>query len=167
MIDPNLPLIDLCRHLDGSVRLETILDLGRQHNLSLPAWDVEQLRPYIQMTAPEPNVMAFIAKFYWMTDVLTDDQACQRVPYENVEDAQREGLDYVELGFSPWFIGERHGLDPAGVVEAVTDGVREAVASGCGRVKVKLIDILSRTCGPETAWWRWRSRFPLTQRGLN
>ncbi|HEY44848.1 MAG TPA: adenosine deaminase, partial [Anaerolineae bacterium] len=45
MIDPNLPLIDLHRHLDGNVRLETIIDLGRQHNLPLPAWDVESLSP--------------------------------------------------------------------------------------------------------------------------
>lgn len=78
MIDPNLPLIDLYRHLDGSVRLETILDLGRQHNLPLPAWDVEQLRPYIRMTPPEPDVMAFIAKFYRMTGVLADHPACRR-----------------------------------------------------------------------------------------
>ena len=35
MIDPALPLIDLHRHLDGSIRLETILDLARQHNLPL------------------------------------------------------------------------------------------------------------------------------------
>ena len=38
MFDPKLPLIDLHRHLDGSIRLETILDLGRQHDLPLPAW---------------------------------------------------------------------------------------------------------------------------------
>ena len=37
MIDPSLPLIDLHRHLDGNVRLQTILDLGREHNLPLPA----------------------------------------------------------------------------------------------------------------------------------
>lgn len=130
MIDPSLTLMDLHRHLDGSVRLETILDLGRQHDLPLPAWDVEQLRPHIQMTQPEPDVMAYIAKFYWLTGVLADYQACQRVAYENVEDTQREGLDYVELRFSPWFMAEPHGLDPAGVVETVTDGVTEAVESG-------------------------------------
>ena len=38
MIDRSLPLVDLHRHLDGNVRLETIIELGRQHNLSLPAF---------------------------------------------------------------------------------------------------------------------------------
>ncbi len=63
MIDPSLPLIDLHRHLDGNLRLETILDLGRKHNLPLPAWDVEGLRPHIQVTEPQPGLMAFFEKF--------------------------------------------------------------------------------------------------------
>jgi adenosine deaminase len=150
MIDPNLPLIDLHRHLDGNVRLETILDLGRQHNLPLPAWDVKGLRPHVQVTQPQPGVMAFIAKFKWMMAVLVDYDACRRVAYENVEDAQREDIDYVELRFSPWFMAESNGLDPMGVVEAVADGV-EAGARDLG-VKANLIGILSRTYGPDVAW---------------
>ena len=63
MIDLTLPLIDLHRHLDGNVRLETILDLGHQHGLSLPAWDLEGLRPHVQVMEPQPGVMAFISKF--------------------------------------------------------------------------------------------------------
>ncbi len=149
MITPTLPLIDLHRHLDGNVRLETILDLGRRHNLDLPAWDVEGLRPHVQVTEPQPGVMAFIAKFKWMMAVLVDYDACRRVAYENVEDARAEGLDYVELRFSPWFMAETHGLDPVGVTEAVVDGVR-AGARDFG-VRVNLIGILSRTYGPETA----------------
>jgi adenosine deaminase len=149
LTDPALPLIDLHRHLDGSLRLETILDLGRKHRLPLPAWDIEGLRPYVQVTSPQPGVMAFIEKFRWMTGVLADLEACQRIACENVEDVQREGLDYVELRFSPWFMAEPHGLDPAGVVEAVADGVEEA--AGRLGMKVKLIGILSRTYGPEIA----------------
>lgn len=156
MIDPNLPLIDLHRHLDGAIRLETILDLGRQHNLPLPAWDLEGLRPHVQIVAGDshpakmPGVMAFIAKFEWMIRVLVDYDACRRVAYENVEDARREGLDYVELRFSPWFMAKAHNLDPAGVVEAVVDGVA-AGRRNLG-VRVNLIGILSRTCGPDVAW---------------
>ena len=150
MIDPNLPLIDLHRHLDGSVRLETILDLGLKHNLPLPARDLEGLRPYVQVTEPQPGVMAFIAKFEWMIRVLVDYDAVRRIAYENVEDAQNEGIDYIELRFSPWFMAEPHGLDPVGVVEAVVDGV-EAGARDTG-VRVGLIGILSRHYGPDIAW---------------
>jgi adenosine deaminase len=156
MIDKTLPLIDLHRHLDGSVRLQTILDLGRQHNLSLPAWDLEGLRPYVQViespssSSTMPGVMAFIAKFKWMTGVLVDYDACRRVAYENVEDACRESIDYVELRFSPWFMAETHSLDPAGVVQATIDGA-QAGARDFG-VRVNLIGIISRTYGPEAGW---------------
>jgi adenosine deaminase len=156
MIDNSLPLIDLHRHLDGNVRLETILDLGRRHNLPLPAWDLEELRPHVQVldtpssSGTMPGVMAFIAKFKWMTEILVDYDACRRVAYENVEDARREGIQYIELRFSPWFMAETHSLDPTGVVEAVVDGA-EAGARAFG-VKVKLIGIISRTYGVDAAW---------------
>jgi adenosine deaminase len=149
MISPNLPLIDLHRHLEGSARLETILDLGRQHNLPLPAWDQEGLRPHVRVMERQPGVMAFIAKFEWIVGVLASLDACQRVAYEAVLDARREGLDYLELRFSPLFMAEPHGLDPAAVVEAVADGAQ--AASRESGLPVKLIGILSRTYGPQLA----------------
>lgn len=150
MIDPSLPLIDLHRHLDGSVRLETILDLGRQHNLALPADDVEGLKPHVHIMDPQPGVMAFIAKFHWMTEVMVNLDACRRIAYENVEDLERQGLDYAELRFSPWFMAEKHQLDPQGVVEAVVEGVQ--TASHDLDIPVGLIGIISRTYGVDTAW---------------
>jgi adenosine deaminase len=149
-IDPQLPFIDLHRHLDGNVRLETILDLGRQHNLSLPAWEIEELRPYIQVTEPKPGVMAFIERFHWMTQILVDYEACRRIAYENVEDARTEGLDYVELRFSPSFMASAHQLDPIRVVQAVCEGI-QAGRSDFGQ-KVNLIGIISRTYGVDAGW---------------
>jgi adenosine deaminase len=148
MIDYDFPLIDLHRHLDGSVRIETILELGRKYNLPLPAWDIENLKPHVQITEPQPGIMAYIAKFEWMVGILVNYTDCQRIAYENVEDAKKEGLDYVELRFSPWFMAEPHGLDPVGVVEAVINGVNEAQREV--DIKVNLIGIISRTYGPNS-----------------
>ena len=150
MIDLELPLIDLHHHLDGSVRLETILDLGLKHNLPLPAKTLEGLRPYVQVSTPQPGVMAFIEKFEWMTGILVDYDACRRVAYENIEDAATTGVDYLELRYSPWFMALAHGLTAEGVVEAVTDGVK-AGERDFG-VRANQIGILSRHYGPETAW---------------
>lgn len=144
-INPNLPLIDLHRHLDGSIRLETILDLGRQHNLPLPAFELEALRPHVQVSEPQPGLLAFFEKFKWQTIVLVDYDACYRVAYENVGDAKNEGIDYIELRFSPWFMAETHGLDPIGVTEAVVNGV--AAGSRDFGVPANLIGIISRTYG--------------------
>jgi adenosine deaminase len=149
MIDSTLPLLDLHHHLDGSVRLETILDLGLKHNLPLPAKTLEGLRPYVQVSDPQPGVMVFIEKFKWMVGVLVDYDACRRIAFENLEDAAREGIDYIELRYSPWFMAESYGLDPQGVVEAVTDGVRAGEREF--GVRANQIGILSRHYGPEIA----------------
>ena len=155
MIDPRFPLIDLHRHLDGSVRLETVLELGREHNLPLPAWDMEGMRPYIQVTEPQPGVMAFIEKFEWLTRILVDYDACRRIAYENIEDAMNEGIDYVELRFSPFFMAEANGLDPQGVVEAIIEGVKSGTEAF--QIQANLIGIISRTYGPEIAWKELKS----------
>lgn len=143
------PLIDLHRHLDGSVRLETILDLGRRHNIPLPGNTLDELRPHVVITTPQPGLIEFLAKFRWMTGVLVDYDACRRVARENVEDAQREGLHYLELRFSPLFMADAHNLDPSKVTSAVIEGVREGEAAT--GVKANLIGILTRTYGPVRA----------------
>lgn len=147
MIHDDLPLIDLHRHLDGSIRLETILDLGRKHNLPLPSFELEVLRPHVQVTVPQPGVMAFIDKFRWMVGVLVDYDACRRVAYENVIDAESEGIDYIELRFSPWFMSEPNQLEPASVVAAIVDGVEEGRRNS--NIRVNLIGIISRTYGQD------------------
>ena len=147
LIDPALPFIDLHRHLDGSIRLETIIDLARQHNIELPGKTVEEIRPHVQVTEPQPGLMAFIAKMLWGTRMLVNGEACRRIARENVEDAQSEGIDYLELRFSPYFMAEPHQLDLAEVIEGVVAGITEGVAAtGVG---VNLIGILSRTYGAE------------------
>ena len=150
MIDKSTPLIDLHRHLDGSIRLETILDLGKKHNIPLPADDLVALRPFVQITEPRPGVLAFFEKFEYMIGVLADYEACSRVAYENVEDAFLEGIDYIELRFSPNFMAKPHQLDPAGVVEAIIEGTDRARRNF--DIKVNLIGILSRTYGPDECW---------------
>jgi adenosine deaminase len=146
-MDLSLPLLDLHRHLDGNVRLQTMLDLARQHNLKLPGDTLAVLGQHVQIHGPLPDLWSFLVKVDLMVSVLADTAACQRIARENVEDAEREGLDYVELRFSPYFMARQHRLDPAEVVEAVVAGVAEGCAKA--KVKVKLIGILSRTFGPE------------------
>jgi len=142
------PKIDLHRHLDGNIRLSTILELAEIHGIELPSRDEDGLRPHVVVTTPQPGLLAFLEKFRWMVEVLVDAEACYRVARENMEDARREGLDYVELRFSPAFMAGRHGLDPVEVTDAVVAGISDG-SRDCG-VPAGIIGILSRTYGPET-----------------
>ena len=148
MIDTSLPLCDLHRHLDGAIRLETILELADQHGIELPANDVAGLAPYVHIDGSEPGLLAFLARFKYLIEILYDADACRRVAYECVEDAKSEGIDYIELRFSPWFMAERHGLNPQEVVEACIDGL-QAGQRDTG-VRANAVGILSRNYGVET-----------------
>lgn len=148
MIDPRLPLTDIHRHLDGNIRAQTILELGRQFNINLPANTLENLIPYVQVAENEPDLVSFLKKLDWGVNVLGSLDACRRVALENVEDAARAGLHYAELRFSPGYMAMRHRLPLAGVVEAVADGIR----AGCQQygITIRLIGIMSRTFGEES-----------------
>ncbi|QPR27209.1 adenosine deaminase [Edwardsiella hoshinae] len=147
MIDSRFPLTDLHRHLDGNIRPQTILDLGQQYQLALPADELEALRPHVQIGNNAPDLVTFLQKLDWGVAVLASLDACRRIAYENVEDLQRAGIDYAELRFSPYYMARRHHLPLQGVVEAVIDGVNAGVRDF--GIPVRLIGILSRTFGQE------------------
>jgi len=147
MIDKNLPLTDLHRHLDGNIRTQTILELGNKFGVQLPAQTVSELTPHVQIVEAEPSLVAFLSKLDWGVAVLGDLDACRRVAYENVEDALNAQIDYTELRFSPYYMAMKHNLPVAGVVEAVVDGVRAGVRDF--GIQANLIGIMSRTFGIE------------------
>ncbi|MCF1426474.1 MAG: adenosine deaminase [Shewanella sp.] len=145
MINKSIPLVDLHRHLDGNVRVNTIWELGQQHGIALPAESPELLAPYVQIQGKEASLVDFLKKLDWMVAVLADLDAVKRVAYENVLDAHASGLDYTELRFSPYYMAMTHKLPMEGVVEAVIDGVAEGVKET--QVKTNLIGIMSRSFG--------------------
>lgn len=147
MINRQLPLTDIHRHLDGNIRPETILFLAQQHNIQLPADEIEALRPHVQIMGQEADLVGFLTKLDWGVAVLADLDACKRVAFENVEDAFNAGIDYAELRFSPYYMAMKHQLPVESVVEAVIDGI----AAGCRQydIKINLIGILSRTFGQQ------------------
>lgn len=157
------PLVELHRHLDGNVRLETVLDLGRQHKVDLPAWTLGELRPYVQIVGREASLLDFLAKFEMLRRVMVDYDAVRRIVRENVEDAVREGIDYIELRFSPRFMAEYYNLDVLGVAEAACDALEEVRDLPS---KAKLIGIISRHYGPDAAWGELDAAIRLKDRGI-
>jgi adenosine deaminase (EC 3.5.4.4) len=147
MMRHDFPLTDLHRHLDGNIRINTILELGQQFSMPLPAYDIESLRPHVQVVDTAPDLVAFLSKLDWGVAVLGDLDAVRRVAYENVEDALNAQIDYAELRFSPYYMAMKHQLPLEGVVEAVVDGV-QAGSRDFG-VKTNLIGIMSRTFGTQ------------------
>lgn len=145
MIHADIPFIDLHRHLDGNIRPQTILELAQQHGIKLPADNLTQLLPHVQIQGKESNLMSFLQKLDYGVAVLANLDACKRIAYENVQDAYLQGLHYAELRFSPYYMAMKHNLAINEVVAAVIDGIK--LGEQDFPVKINLIGILSRTFG--------------------
>lgn len=164
MIAPDIPLVDLHRHLDGTVRMQTVLEIGRQHGVALPADTVEGLRPFGQVQGVTPSLMDFLVKFELLKLIFIDEDAIARIAAENIEDAHREGIDYVELRCSPAFMGERYGLAPRRVLAAVCRGVKAGMARW--PVRASVIGIMSRHLGEEICWTELEAAIDLMGEGV-
>lgn len=158
------PFVELHRHLDGNVRLATLLDLARRHHLPLPADSVEELAPHVRLSEPTADLMGFLRRLDLLRSVLADYDAVRRVVRENLEDAAAEGIDYIELRFSPYFMAEPHGLDPRAVAEAACDALEEA--ADIVPIAAQLIAIVSRTYGPERGWIEVEAAIACRERGI-
>lgn len=148
MIDPKLPLVDLHRHLDGNIHPDLIWKIAERNKIKLPANSLEELIPLTQIQDQTSDLLAFLEKLDYGVSVLATIDDCREVAYENMLDAKKQGIDYTELRFSPYYMSMNHNLNMSDVVAAVVDGVR-AGSEETG-VKAKLIGILSRTFGAET-----------------
>jgi adenosine deaminase len=120
-----LPKTDLHVHLDGSLRLDTILDLARVHGVELPSTDPAELRRAMNLGQNCGSLVEYLKAFDVTLRVMQHEEALFRVAYELAEDAARENVRYMEIRYSP-MLHTRSGLKQTGVVEAILAGLRAA-----------------------------------------
>jgi adenosine deaminase len=120
-----LPKTDLHVHLDGSLRLETILDLARQEGIQLPADTPQGLAEAMHVGQNTGTLIEYLKAFDITLKVLQTASGLERTAYELAADAAAEGVRYMEVRYSP-MLHTDHGLSLTTVVEAVLDGLRRA-----------------------------------------
>lgn len=121
----SLPKTDLHCHLDGSLRLTTILELADQQQISLPAKDEPSLAKAIHQGQKCKNLEDYLRAFDITLSVLQTEQALYRVAYELAIDAAAENVRYLEVRYSP-ALHQQRGLKMTTIVEAVLEGLRAA-----------------------------------------
>jgi adenosine deaminase len=142
-----LPKVELHRHLDGSIRVDTIRDIARHHGIDLGATTREEIARRAQILAPMRDLAAVLDSFRILKQVLCCYEAIRRVAFENVEDAWRDGIRLVELRFAPCFIAHEKEIANDEIIEGVIDGVTRGMEAY--PIQVGLIGIAARTFGPE------------------
>ncbi|MBN2046110.1 MAG: adenosine deaminase [Anaerolineales bacterium] len=139
----SLPKIELHRHLEGSLRLSTMLEIARLHQLELPYHDVEKFRSLVQVVDGEPYTFQnFLAKFNTLRHFYQSPEAIQRVTYEAIEDAAADNIRYLELRFTPVALTRIKGFS----LDEAMDWVIESVENASARyhIQVRLIASVNR-----------------------
>lgn len=137
-----MPKIDLHRHLEGSLRLETLLEIAHEFGLDLPAANLDHLRPFVQITDDPQDHEVFLSKFEVLRHFYRSPEAISRLAYEVIADAASDNIHYLELRFSPQALARVRGFS----LSQVTDWVIQATqkASTEHHIQVGLIITLVR-----------------------
>lgn len=96
-----LPKVDLHRHLEGSLRLQTLSEIAQEHGIDLPSYDIEYLRPFVTVSNEKPDYHRFLEKFRLLRRFYPNQAAVERIAYEAVADAAADNIKYLELRFNP------------------------------------------------------------------
>lgn len=157
-----MPKVELHRHLEGAVRLQTLIDLYREAGEPLPETTPEELAPRAQVLEPMDSLEAVLSFFALAQGAFRDLDAVERIASEAVEDLARDQVRLAELRFSPDFLCSPHSLDWDEAMEAIVRGTERAAREH--DVAVGLIAIFSRTYGTDSLRRtvefavRWRDR---------
>jgi len=115
-----IPKSDLHLHLDGSLRLSTLIELSREAKMKLPSYSEAGMRRLVFKDTYK-NLPEYLHGFMYTCAVMQDLENLTRIAQELVEDNAAEGVRYIEVRFAP----QLHVTSEIGVRDVV-----RAVAAG-------------------------------------
>jgi adenosine deaminase len=130
-----IPKTDLHLHLDGSLRLSTLIELARENDVELPAYTENELRSQVFKDRYN-NLGEYLRGFSYFGKVLQTESALERVAYELASDNIAEGVRYIEVRFAPQLHQHKH-MGISSVLKAVNRGLEEARESFNANAAVK------------------------------
>jgi adenosine deaminase len=125
-----LPKVLLHEHLDGGLRVATLLDLLRQRGIASPAPDADSLAAWFDARAHAGSLVEYLRGFDLTVAAMATPEGLARVAQEAAEDARAEGCVLAEFRIAP-LLFEPHGVPGEVAVRALLDGLsRSPLASG-------------------------------------
>ncbi len=121
----SLPKIDLHRHLEGSLRFDTVRQLARSQEMGLPP--TGQLRPMVEVHENQPYTFEnFLSKFSTLRLFYRSPEIISRITHEAISDAAADNIKYLELRFTPAALSQAQGYSLAQVMDWVIKGAKKA-----------------------------------------
>ncbi len=121
----NLPKIELHCHLDGSVRVSTIIDIAKKENIEIPSFKEEIVKKFIEVPKDCKSLNEYLKKFELPNKIMQSSYSLERIAFELLEDAANENIKYIEIRFAPQ-LHTKGGLSFDQVIKSVLKGVKKA-----------------------------------------
>ena len=119
-----LPKAELHCHLDGSVRPSTLLELGHEFGVPMPATTADALAHHMYVRDAR-HLEDYLTRFDTTLSVMQGEHALERIAFELAEDAASEGVRYIEVRYAP-ILNQQWGLSLDAVIEAPLRGLERA-----------------------------------------
>lgn len=117
-----MPKVELHRHLELSIRKQTLLDLAPQFGFKIE--NEEDFKKHFLIDKPMINLGSVLNKFLDTQKLLANEEILERVAYEACEDAYHEGIKILELRYAPTFVAMNHpDLDFQSIHNAFVKGI--------------------------------------------
>lgn len=123
-----LPKTDLHVHLDGSLRLESLIEMAKEQGVELPSFEPAELARTLHLGENTGSLVEYLKAFDTTLKVLQTEDALIRAARELAEDAALENVRYMEVRYAP-MLHTQQGLRLTTVVEAVLEGLWQAKQS--------------------------------------
>jgi adenosine deaminase len=137
-----MPKIELHRHLEGSLRLETLAEIAHEHDLDVPSRKVEELRPHVQVVGDVSDFASYLAKFKLLRHFYRTRDVIVRLAYECMADAAQDNVKYLELRFNPIALSKIREFDMEEATEWVILAAEQAQRDY--DIKIRLIVQIGR-----------------------
>ena len=119
-----IPKTDLHLHLDGSLRLGSLIEMARASGVALPSYEEDGLNELV-FKPRYANLGEYLAGFRFTVAALQHHEHLERAAFELAEDSYNEGVRYIEVRFAPQ-LHITHATETAGIVRAVNRGLERA-----------------------------------------
>lgn len=121
-----MPKTDLHLHLDGSMRITSLIDMAQISKIDLPSFETSGLKELVFKDVYS-NLGEYLNGFQYTCDVLRNLENIERTSYELAKDNQEEGVNYIEVRFAPQLlIDHSKGLTMESVLIACNKGLDKA-----------------------------------------
>lgn len=121
-----IPKVELHRHLQGSIRTTTIIDIAQRYKVDLPAFTATHLDRFVKHKHPAKDLLEFLKPWTIFSRIIVNPEIASRITYEAIEDAASDNIKYLELRFAPYAMSNNMKIGTRELLDAIIAAIKDA-----------------------------------------